>query len=275
MKGLITGRIVHVGKHKMHNLRKNKYKSLRSYSKVVSKTLRSVFHAYKNLTHKINHCRFTLSRDIEMNPGPPMVMNSSKTICAPYSQANIALFGLNAGRQCVAMSLCALVYKKHWHAITSSADLLHIMNVRNELYSVLSRLHNHDFLIMTELPNTVTIFEHNYEMQYSPSCTGNINDIFSSIDFDFCMPFGNAIQILMGENYHMFLMTLQCNALGINCDENGKFRYLILMQEICLVCQNPQGTCILLHIDSVSVLIKYFQNLHLGCDSSTTNALKQ
>jgi len=99
------------------------------------------------------------------------------------------------------------------------------MNVRNELYSVLSGgLHNQDFLLVTELPNTVTIFEHNYEMQYSPSYTGNIHDKFSSIGFDFCMPIGNAIQISMEENYHMFLMTVQCNTVGIYCDENGKFK---------------------------------------------------
>ena len=40
-----------------------------------------------------------LSGDIETNPGP--VINSVKTIQAPFSQDNVAMFGLNAGTQFV------------------------------------------------------------------------------------------------------------------------------------------------------------------------------
>ena len=110
---------------------------------------------YKNLNHRISHCKFTLSRDVETNPGPSTI-DCSKTICAPYSQGNVALFGSNAGRQCVAMSLCALIYN-HRSPICSSTDLANIMNIGNELYSVLSRLHNQDFLLLTELPDMITV----------------------------------------------------------------------------------------------------------------------
>ena len=131
---------------------------------------------YKNLNHTSNHCKFTLSSDVEKNPGPSTVIDSNKTICAPYSQGNIALFGSNAGRQCVAMSLCALVYN-FTSLVTSSADLKDIMNIGNELYSVLSRLHNQDFLLLTELPNMVTVFETNHQIQCSASYTGGIHDV--------------------------------------------------------------------------------------------------
>ena len=51
-----------------------------------------------------------LSGDVETNPGPTVV-NPTKTISAPYSQSNAEVFGVrNAGRQCVAMSLSALIY---------------------------------------------------------------------------------------------------------------------------------------------------------------------
>ena len=63
----------------------------------------SVPNVYKNLNHRVNHLKSNLSGDIETNPGP--VINSTKTIQAPYSQDNMATFGLNAGIQCVAMSL--------------------------------------------------------------------------------------------------------------------------------------------------------------------------
>ena len=157
-------------------------------------------HVYKSLNHRINHSKFTLSRDVEKNPGPNTAIDSNKTISAPYSQGNIALFGANAGRQCVAMSLCALIYK-HKNSISSSADLVSIMDTGNELYSVLSRLYNQDFLLLTELPQMVTLLETNYQMEYSPSYTGNIHDVSSTVDFLYCMPLGNALQILIGENY--------------------------------------------------------------------------
>ena len=48
--------------------------------------------------------------DLETNPGPRIV-DPTKTIAALYSQGNVEVFGTaNAGTQCVAMSLSALVY---------------------------------------------------------------------------------------------------------------------------------------------------------------------
>ena len=48
--------------------------------------------------------------DVEENPGPTIfdVIDPTRTICADYSQGNEALFGENAGKQCLAMSLTAI-----------------------------------------------------------------------------------------------------------------------------------------------------------------------
>ena len=52
----------------------------------------------------------------------------------------------------------------------------------------------------------VTVLEtYNYQIECSPSYTGNVHDVSSDIDFVYCMPLGNALQILIGENYHCFL----------------------------------------------------------------------
>lgn len=95
----------------------------------------------------------------------------------------MTLFGLNARRQCVAISLCALIYNKHWLAITSSVDLTNIMNVGNELYSVLSRLYNQDFLLLIELPNTVTIYSYLILMQdpHAIDCLNMLINYFQNI----------------------------------------------------------------------------------------------
>ena len=50
---------------------------------------------------------------IETSPGPPIhSIDPTQTIKAPYSQGDVMYFGENAGKQCVAMSLSALIYNK-------------------------------------------------------------------------------------------------------------------------------------------------------------------
>jgi len=71
-----------------------------------------VISLYKTQTHVASYCQsIKLSADIEKNPGPDytLYVDPSKTITAPYSQGNVAIFGQNAGQQCVAISLCSLI----------------------------------------------------------------------------------------------------------------------------------------------------------------------
>jgi len=104
----------------------------------------------------------------------------------------MALFGQNAGRQCVAISLCALIYNLR-SAIISSADVVNTMDIGNELYSVLSRLYNQEFLLLTELPSMVTVLETNYQKECRSSYTGNVHDVSSAVDFLYSIPLGNAL----------------------------------------------------------------------------------
>ena len=61
---------------------------------------------YKSKTHVSNYCKFQLSADLKKNPGPtPMYTDPSKTITAPFSQANALVFGQNSGQQCVNTSI--------------------------------------------------------------------------------------------------------------------------------------------------------------------------
>ena len=114
---------------------------------------------YKSQTHLSNYCRFQLSTDIEKSPGPSsMYIDPNKTIAAPYSQANEFAFGQNSGQQCVAMSLCSLIYNTK-QGIDSSNDLVSVMNIGNQLYSSLSQLARQSFLMQTELPLLLNVFE--------------------------------------------------------------------------------------------------------------------
>ena len=84
-----------------HNRRKLQKISATSTTNDRTKQRPDVF---KSLTQRTNYYKFLLSRDVEQNPGP-IIVDPTKTIAAPYSQGNVAVFGTtNASRQCVAMS---------------------------------------------------------------------------------------------------------------------------------------------------------------------------
>ena len=52
-------------------------------------------------------------------------LDATETIHAPYCQENVVVFGENAGQQCVAMRLCALIYSKIT-SISSVDDMIQI-----------------------------------------------------------------------------------------------------------------------------------------------------
>ena len=85
---------------------------------------------------------------------------------APYCQGNVVVFGENAGQQCVAMSLCALIYSKI-RRITSVADTIQIMTVGYHLYSSLSLPTRQSMLMLTKLPEMVTVFERFFQLKRS------------------------------------------------------------------------------------------------------------
>ena len=99
---------------------KSSKKRCKSYTKSLDPN-NSEAATYKNLNHRMNYCKFNLCRDIEKNPGPTFI-DPSKTLHAPYSQGNV-VFGQNAGQQCVAMSLCALIHNFRNKSVTHTKML--------------------------------------------------------------------------------------------------------------------------------------------------------
>ena len=114
------------------------------------------YSAYKSLIHRVNFGQFKLSTDIEKNPGPSSGVDATKTIHAAYCQGNVVVFGENAEQQCVAMSLCALIYSKI-RRITSVNDMIQIVTVGSQLYSSLPLLARQSMLMITELPEMFTV----------------------------------------------------------------------------------------------------------------------
>ena len=129
----------------------------------------------KSLTHRGNYTKYKLCNDVEEYPGPVMHrVNPSKTIVAPYSQGDVIVFGQNAGQQCVAMSLCALIYH-NMKGISNPGHLKQIMHIGNQLYSSLSKLSRPSFSLLTELPTMLIVLQENYQLEYSASYTDNVH----------------------------------------------------------------------------------------------------
>ena len=107
-----------------------------------------------------------------------MPIDPTRTICADYSQGNEALFGENAGKQCVAMSLTAVIYHHIediylWTSSTSN----NILTIANNLYiSIRCFVQTNDYLLLTDVPCIVSIYNevHVYTFEYSESLTGSL-----------------------------------------------------------------------------------------------------
>lgn len=82
------------------------------------------------------------------------------------------------GEYCVAMSLSALIYNK-MKGIQSYNDLVQIMEIGNQLYSKLSQSTGQVYLMRTELPSMIAMFEKNYLLSYSESYTGFLQYVYS------------------------------------------------------------------------------------------------
>ena len=216
---------------------------------------------YKNVNHLKNVCQSALCTDIETNPGPVFYIDPSKTIRAPYSQGNQVIFGETAGQQCLAMCLCALICNKKQN-ICSPQDLVNIMNIGNELYSNLSCLARQSYLLFTELPSQLTVFDTDYIFEYSESYSGNIIGDCSIEGYQYCVPFHRSFELLLAENYSAFILTIDSNAVCIFSTNDGKYKIFDSHSRDIYGRSHPQGTCVLLEAPNINNVILYFQSLY-------------
>ena len=219
---------------------------------------------HKSLDHKINNIASKLSAagDIETNPGP-FVVDPLKTVHAPYSQGNSFVFGLNAGKQCVAMSLIATLFD-FMYSIRSSSDLKEIMNVGNELYTCLSESAGQDLLMLTELPEVLCLRDTMYRLKYSNSYFGNVHNFNDRTIEAHCLPLIEAFELLLRDNFTSFILTITTCTVAILVKSSGTFKVFDSHSRDSEGMFDPCGTCVLVEIASLDKLVEYFENLYLG-----------
>jgi hypothetical protein len=83
------------------------------------------------------------------------------------------MFRSNAGKQCVAMSLCSIVYNEIKSVnIWDTSIMNQILVYGNNLYGVISQSINKDFLLLTDVPELVDIDNDTFCLEYSESFSG-------------------------------------------------------------------------------------------------------
>ena len=106
------------------------------------------------------------------------------------------------------------------------------------------------------------MFDINYQLQYSPSYTGTIHGTYEVQDFNYCMSFADAMQALLGQNYNSFLLTILSTTVGFYCNGDGKFKIFDSHGRDSYGMPHPQGTCVLLEVNTLNEVINYFQGLY-------------
>ena len=109
---------------------------------------------------------------------------------------------------CVAMSLSPLVYNFR-NPITSSADLVKIMNIGNNVYSALSQSCKKGHLLLTDLPVMVNLSDINYQLTCGESYSGLKNCTRPIIaNFPYFISLLAAFNSLLMDNYTVIIMHL-------------------------------------------------------------------
>ena len=249
-------------RHLQFNCIVHKQKRQQFYNNIVNieKTEKTTFKDL-NQVDRVNYCKLILCGDIETNPGPTF-NNPSKTIHAPYSQGNVDIFGENAGRQCVPMSLCSLIYFYCSSSICDSSDLVSIMNLGNQLYSTLSRLSKQMYFLLDELPTVITVEDTDYSIELSQSYTGNLHLPLMNESVQFVMPLDSALEQLQQEAFDSFLLTIEYNTVSIFIESNSIVKVFDSHARDSFGMPHPHGTCVFLEFDSVRILIEYFKFLY-------------
>ena len=130
------------------------------------------------------------------------------------------------------------------------------MTVGNQLYSSPSLLARQSMLMLTELPEMVTVFERFFQLENSESYTCNMHGDARIEGYHYCMP----LETLLALNYNSFILTV--GIIGV--DSHARDMY---------GDSHSQGTCVLLEIPSMHKLVQYFQSLYT-CRNEDTYELK-
>ena len=136
------------------------------------------------------------------------------------------------------------------------------MNIGNELYLHLSCLAGQSLLMFPELPSELTVFDKDFHFEYSESYSGNVIGNSFIEGYQYCVPFHRSFEILLRENYHAFVLTINSNAVCIFRTNDDKYKIFDSHARDIYGRSHPQGTCVLLEAATINHVVLHFQSLY-------------
>ena len=202
-----------------------------------------------------------LSNDVEENPGPRTIndiVDPTFTVHADFNQGNELMFGMNAGKQCVAMSLYAIVYKEIKSVnIWDRLMLNSILIFGNSLYGIISQSINKSYLLLTDVPEFVDIENHVFNLQYSHSISGALHMIENSLPHVTLEHALNEVFVFM--HYNSCLLTIGMNTVAIIMPFPGVFKVFDSHSRDVFGRPSELGYCVLISIEGIENLGEYFR----------------
>ena len=120
------------------------------------------------------------ANDVEENPGPTIldIIDPTTTVSADSSQGSETIFGVNAGKvMCsnVTYGTAIIYHQIRDISLWTNSTLNNILVIGNNLYSsIRCSVRTNDYLLLTDVPDMVSIFDKVYSLQYSESFTGSL-----------------------------------------------------------------------------------------------------
>ena len=211
------------------------------------------------------------ANDVEENPGPSIhdIIDPTTTVSADYSQGNEALFGVNAGKQCVAMSLTAVIYCQIQDiSLWTNSTLNNILVIGNNLYSsIRCSVRTNDYLLLTDVPDMVSIFDKVYSMQYSESFTGSL---FMTSSIGPYMSLRNSLLEVFSNsqwNYNCCLLTIGINTVAVFKNSEQSFKIFDSHSRDLYGMPDSFGRCTLVCIEGLENVASYLQ---MSCSQTGT-----
>ena len=165
---------------------------------------------------------------------------------------------LSAGKQCVAMSIYAILYNEIksvdiWDTSTMNAILAN----GNNLYGVISQHVKKDFLLLTEVPEMVSIDSNIFHLDFTDSFSGallldeNVN-AHVTLEHSF-------YQVFNIDNCKASLLTIDANTVAVFMPFSDVFRIFDShsLNMHGLPCEH--GYSVLISVEGVQNLVKYFR----------------
>ena len=134
--------------------------------------------------------------------------------------------------------------------------------VGNNLYSYIHNLNGKDYLLLTDVPDMLSIENKVYRLQYSESFSG---DLFKLCDDEPFFTLRTALNKIFSStelNYQHSLLTIDCNTVAICMISEGTFKIFDSHSRDLYGIPDPFGKSVLIHVESLNNLSSFFQNTY-------------